>query len=128
MDAEGARILWAMLAFQIKHFVCDFLLQTQAIVQKKGVYGHFAGILHAGTHVVGSIPALIILGANARTIAILLFAEFVMHYHTDWLKARIDDMRAASGQDSWFWMMFGLDQFVHQLTYVAMIYFALRGI
>jgi len=128
MDAQAALILWAMLIFQLKHFVCDFLLQTQALVQKKHIYGHFAGLLHAGTHVIGSLPALIVLGANTRTIVILMVAEFIVHYHADWLKARTDETRAGVGQDSWFWMMFGLDQFLHQMTYVAMIYFALRGL
>jgi hypothetical protein len=87
-----------------------------------------AGITHAGTHVIGSIPALLILGADLGAVAVLLIAEFLVHYHVDWFKARTDRMRAAAGQDHVFWMMFGLDQLIHQLTYIAMIYFALRGI
>jgi len=118
-------ILWAMLAFQIKHFICDFVLQTQSQIRNKGTYGHLAGFAHAGTHAVGSLPALLILGARPGTIAILLFAEFVIHYHVDWYKARID--RGRSEQDSFYWIVFGIDQLVHQLTYIGMIYFVLRG-
>ena len=73
-----APILWAMFAFQIKHFVCDFVLQTQFQIRNKGTYGHFAGFAHAGTHVLGSVPALLILGATPATMAILLLAEFVI--------------------------------------------------
>jgi hypothetical protein len=127
MGVEGATILWAMLAFQLKHFLCDFVLQTQTQAQKKGFYANIAGITHAGTHVIGSIPALLILGADLRMIVVLLIGEFLVHYHTDWLKARTDRERAAAGQDHVFWMMFGLDQLIHQLTYIAMIYLALRG-
>lgn len=127
MGVEGTTILWAMLAFQLKHYLCDFVLQTQTQATKKGFYGHIAGITHAGTHVIGSIPALLILGANLRTIVVLLIGEFLVHYHTDWLKARIDRSRGGE-QDHVFWMLFGMDQLIHQLTYIAMIYFALRGI
>lgn len=128
MSVEGAAILWAMLAFQLKHFLCDFVLQTQTQAQKKGIYAHFAGISHAGTHAIGSIPALLILGADLRAIVILLIAEFLVHYHTDWLKAHTDRKRAAAGQDHVFWMMFGADQLIHQLTYIAMTYFTLSGL
>jgi hypothetical protein len=127
MGVEGTTILWAMFAFQLKHYLCDFVLQTETQAREKGFYGNLAGITHAGTHVIGSIPALLILGCDIETIAVLLIGEFLVHYHTDWLKARTDRMRAAAGQDHVFWMLFGLDQLIHQLTYVAMIYFALRA-
>jgi len=120
-----APILWAMFAFQIKHFVCDFVLQTQFQIRNKGTYGHFAGFAHAGTHVLGSVPALLILGATPATMAILLLAEFVIHYHVDWYKARFDQGRGE--QDNLYWIVFGIDQLVHQLTYVAMIYFVEYG-
>jgi hypothetical protein len=118
-------ILWAMFAFQIKHFVCDFVLQTQSQIRNKGTYGHLAGFGHAATHAVGSLPALLILGATPLTIAILMFAEFVIHYHVDWYKARFDQGRGE--QDNLYWIIFGVDQLVHQLTYIGMIYFVLHG-
>lgn len=127
MGAEGATILWAMLAFQIKHFVADFVLQTLTQSQKKGIYGHFAGITHAGTHMILSIPALFILGVDLRGYIVLMIGEFLVHYHTDWLKAHTDRKRAAAGQDHVYWMLFGLDQLIHQITYIAMIYFALHN-
>jgi hypothetical protein len=121
-----APILWAMFAFQIKHFICDFVLQTQFQIRNKGTYGHLAGFAHAGTHALGSIPALLILGAAPLTIAILLLGEFVVHYHVDWYKAHFDRGRSEV-QDNLYWIVFGVDQLVHQLTYVAMIYFVEYG-
>jgi hypothetical protein len=127
MGVEGATILWAMLAFELKHFICDFVIQTQTQARKKGFYGDIAGITHAGSHIIGSIPALLILGADIQTMAILLIGEFLIHYHTDWFKARLDRTRATAGQDHVFWILFGLDQLIHQLTYIAMMYLALRA-
>lgn len=119
-------ILWAMFAFQIKHFICDFVLQTQFQILNKGVYGHPGGFIHAGLHIVGSLPALLILGAPPATIGILLFAEFLIHYHVDWTKARLD--RGKVEQDLSYWIVFGVDQLVHQLTYVGMIFVVMHGI
>jgi hypothetical protein len=127
MGVEGTTILWAMLAFQLKHFICDFFLQTQWQVQKKGIYGHLGGITHAGMHAIGSIPALLVMHADIRAMAILIAGEFIVHYHTDWAKAQLDRITAATVQDSLYWTLFGLDQLVHQITYIAMIYLAMRG-
>ncbi|HXL99632.1 MAG TPA: DUF3307 domain-containing protein [Rhizomicrobium sp.] len=126
MDTAVTTVLWAMLAFQIKHFICDFVLQNQFQVRNKGIYGHPGGFIHAGLHAIGSLPALLILGAPPETIAILLFGEFVVHYHVDWFKARFD--RGLTDQDHAYWVIFGLDQLVHQLTYLAMTVLALRGL
>jgi hypothetical protein len=38
---------------QIKHFICDFVLQTSRHVQFKGIYGHPAGVEHSAIHAIG---------------------------------------------------------------------------
>ena len=90
MGHETALVLWALLALQVKHFLCDFVLQTQYQVRTKGIYGHVGGFIHSGLHMVGSIPALLILGAPLRAIVIIMIGEFLIHYHTDWTKSNID--------------------------------------
>lgn len=115
-------ILTALLFFQTKHFICDFLLQSNWQFRNKGTYGHPGGLLHAGLHVVASIPALLVLTQSAVLIAALCAAEFVIHYHCDWSKSRIDARLGLSTEDWGYWVIFGIDQFVHQLTYLGMIY------
>jgi hypothetical protein len=119
-------ILLAMLIFQIKHFLCDFVLQNSYQVTNKGTYLHPAGVLHAGLHITGSLPALWILTHSYPLIGALLLGEFLIHYHTDWTKSQIDRRLRLNDQNSLYWMIFGSDQLVHQLTYVGMIYAALR--
>jgi hypothetical protein len=111
--------LVALLAFQIKHFVCDFVLQTEYQIQKKSIYGHPAGLLHAATHILGSVPALLILSAPISLIGASLLGEFLIHYHMDWIKAQFDVKRGETGYG--YWVVFGLDQFVHQLTYLGIV-------
>ena len=115
-------IISALFLLQIKHFICDFVLQSEYQISKKSVYGHGAGLIHAGTHIIGSIPALLTISASPVPIGACLVFEFFVHYHADWLKARFDNRRGAHKDRTW-WTMFGLDQLVHQLTYVGMLYF-----
>lgn len=117
-------ILLSMLVFQLKHFLCDFLLQTYDQIRFKGKYLHPAGLLHAGLHMLGSIPALYILTHAPLTILILIVAEFVIHYHTDYAKARLDSALRLNDQNALYWAIFGGDQLIHQLTYIGMIYAA----
>jgi Protein of unknown function (DUF3307) len=115
-------ILLSMLIFQIKHFLCDFALQTSNQVRNKGTYFHPAGITHAGLHMIGSIPALLVLSRAPIPLAVLLIGEFLFHYHTDWAKVKLDSHLRLNDQNSLYWIIFGSDQLIHQLTYLGMIY------
>jgi hypothetical protein len=121
MNPAVETALWALFAFQCKHFLCDFVWQTQRQVQTKGIYGHLGGIEHAGLHALTSLPAILILTRAPAAIAAVVIVEFIVHYHVDWTKARIDRVKALSVQDSVYWVYFGLDQLVHQLTYLGIV-------
>ena len=113
--------LQALLLFELKHFLCDFVLQTKWQVDAKKRYGAAGGVLHAGLHGLTSLPALLVLTATpALLIAIPLF-EFALHYHIDWAKARIDTTAGWTVADQAYWMIFGLDQLLHQLTYLGFV-------
>jgi hypothetical protein len=119
-------VLLAMLIFQIKHFLCDFVLQTSYQVRTKGIYLHTGGIAHAGLHLLGSVPAVLVLTRVPSLVAGLLLAEFVIHYHTDWAKTKVDAYLRLNDTNSLYWTIFGSDQLIHQLTYLGMTYAALR--
>jgi hypothetical protein len=114
-------LLAALVVFQLKHMLCDFVLQPLGMVQKKGIYLHPAGLLHAGLHAAGSWPAVLLLTRAPAAVALILAGEFLVHYHTDWAKARIDAQWRLTPQDRSYWLVFGLDQLVHQLTYALML-------
>ena len=122
---EAQLILLAMVLFEVKHFLADFVLQSYNIVRNKGTYLHPAGILHAGLHAVGSVPAVLILTLSPMPIAVLLVGEFLIHYHTDWTKSNVDSSLRLNDTNSLYWTIFGTDQLIHQLTYVGMTYAAL---
>jgi hypothetical protein len=102
----------------VKHFVCDFVLQTKWQVHQKGIYGAPGGIVHSSIHVAGTLVALVAVAAPfAATIAVLV-AEFVVHYHIDWGKEQVV-RRFDWREGARFWNAIGFDQLLHGLTYVA---------
>jgi hypothetical protein len=120
--------LLVVLLLQLKHFVFDFVTQTQYQLRNKGIYGHPGGLIHATYHAVGSAVVLVpmrfaaLLPAPLTLIVALLAVEFAIHYHVDWGKEQIVKSLVES-QGPLYWAVFGFDQFLHQATYVAMAYF-----
>jgi Protein of unknown function (DUF3307) len=128
MGHETALALWALLALQLKHFLCDFVFQTEFQVRTKGIYGHFGGFIHSGLHAVLTIPALLILGASIPSIGIVMIVEFAVHYHAEWMKSKLDQIYQWGFSDQRYWILFGTDQLIHQLTYLAIVYALLTGV
>ena len=128
MKHETALVRGALLALQLKHFLCDFVLQSTYQFRTKAIYGHVGGFIHSGLHVLFTIPALLILGASGKAIAIILAVEFVVHYHADWMKSAVDKRYNWGTTDQRYWILFGTDQLIHQLTYIGMLYVMAAGL
>lgn len=128
MPATAETILLAIAVLLVKHWVADFLLQTVYQVHNKGRYGHPGGLLHSAIHVVCTLPVLVVLPPpTAQFAAGLLAAEYVFHYHVDWLKEQINRGLGLKPDRSGFWYLLGLDQLVHGLTYVVIVWMLLPG-
>ena len=113
--------------FEVKHFVCDFVLQSAYQYRNKGIYGHPGGLLHAGLHTAGSLPAVLALQAFGGLAATILIAEFFVHYHVDWSKEQINKRFALNFTNNAYWSVFGADQLLHQLTYVVILAVLVRA-
>lgn len=114
--------LAAMTYLLVKHTVADYMLQSAYQWKNKGRYGHPGGILHALIHVVMSAPLFLILpAASLKVMLAILATEFVIHYHVDWSKETINKLGGLTQTSNKFWWMFGIDQLMHGLTYVAMV-------
>jgi Protein of unknown function (DUF3307) len=128
MSHELALVFVGLAIFQLKHFVCDYLLQTSFQYINKGTYGHPGGILHAGIHAVGSLPAILIFTPSLGVIAAIVIGEGIVHYHIDWLKQNIDQRMNWTPEDASYWHIFGADQLLHQLTYVVILGVLVSGL
>ncbi|MEN6542906.1 DUF3307 domain-containing protein [Parvibaculum sp.] len=121
MSSPLLTLLGGLVLFQLKHFLFDFVFQTNYQLKNKGTYAHPGGILHAGLHAAGSLPAIFLFGPSATLVMGLVVAEFVIHYHMDWLKERVVRVNGLTNKDATFWHIFGLDQLIHNLTYTGML-------
>jgi hypothetical protein len=105
----------------VKHFIVDFPLQTKYQWSNKGTYAHPGGILHAGLHGIGTYVCLFWYAPVAAVY--LAFADMFIHYHIDWAKMNINSkMGWGPNTHDEFWWLLGLDQFLHYLTYVAILW------
>ena len=120
-------MFFALLLLFIKHFICDFPLQVSPwIYRNKGTYLHMGGITHAALHGIATFAILSYwLGLAAWIWALL---DMLIHYHVDWTKMNLGkkfDLRPDNNSE-WFWILLGLDQLIHHLTYFAIVYFAFK--
>jgi len=120
---EYGLILILLALFGIKHFFCDFLLQTSDMIKNKGTYGASGGIDHAMTHAIGTFVVLVpffVFLPDLRWITVYMaLTDGFIHYHVDWAKYQLS--AGLTPADRKFWVWFGLDQALHYLTYIGII-------
>ena len=122
IEPRAALALTAMAILLAKHCVCDFMIQGRYQLDNKHKYGHPGGLLHAGLHILGTLPALVLTGPTPVTAGAVLAGEFVAHYHIDWAKDQLLRRTGWVYTDGRYWSVFGLDQLAHGLVYVGMVW------
>jgi hypothetical protein len=108
-----------LLLFTFKHFVADFVMQTNWIARgKERVEGWFAPL---AVHVLGhAVLTLAIALAIAPRLWWLALVDLVIHATIDRAKSIVGHKGGwAMGQGAFWWLM-GFDQFLHQVTNIAL--------
>jgi hypothetical protein len=112
-------ILALYLAFRLKQFICDFLLQNDWMALNKGKpgwEGYRALLSHAAVHGVGTTAIMVLFAPSFWWLGV---ADFIVHGLVDRLKGIYSYQKGWSYKDRWFWWSFGLDQEAHNLTHLA---------
>lgn len=122
MTDPTAAVLAVILYLEIKHFICDYPLQTHFQLANKGTYGHPGGILHAGIHAVFTIPAFLLITPSLGVGVGIIVGEFLIHYHIDWAKQQLMARTGWQSGDREFWWGIGADQLAHHVTYLAIAF------
>lgn len=121
-------LLILLLLFTTKHFIVDFPLQGEFQWKNKGTYGHLGGILHASLHTVATFIILIFF-VNIWWSFLFSILDGLIHYHIDFLKMKINQITGwKADKDPEFWWLLGLDQFLHYLTYILIIFLVYKVI
>ena len=117
-------LIWTVLVLlallQLKHMLGDYFLQTPKMLAGRGEYWHMGRAEHAGVHALGSIIAFVVIGTSWLVILPIVLVEWIIHFHIDWAKARYSDERCLTPTQAAFWRAAGVDQALHQFTYIAM--------
>jgi len=108
-----------ILGLLLKHFIVDFLLQTPYMYLNKGTFGHPGGILHASLHGAATFCVLLVCGVTLQIALGWFVFDAVIHYFVDLGKVKINKLYGWTPMSSEkYWWLLGLDQLLHQLTYV----------
>jgi hypothetical protein len=113
--------LLILLLLFTKHFIVDFPLQKPYQYLNKGTYGHPGGILHSGLQGLGTYLCFVWFAPLSAVY--LAFVDFVLHYHIDWAKMKLNKkLGYGPTTHEQFWWLLGLDQYLHALTYIGLVY------
>jgi len=122
LTAPVGTLLLLLCFLQIKHMFADYFLQTPRMLSGRGEYWHLGRAEHAGVHALGSIIAFLLIGAPVIFTLIIAALEWVLHFNIDFWKARQCDQKQLDPYKAAFWRASGVDQALHQFTYIAMIW------
>ena len=116
-----------LVAYQVKQFACDYLLQTNEMVRlKSSPHWNFFKPLLIHTSMHGLFSLGIILWANPA-LWWLALGDLVIHFIVDRLKSGPRYLGRFNKLDSsLFWNILGLDQMIHHLTHIYIIYILVR--
>lgn len=115
-------IFLLLVLLQVKHWYIDFVDQDMEEVNHKGIFLHWLGLKHSLKQGFGTYICIAAVVGSEYWIFCLIMAlfDFVAHYLTDWAKMNWGNRDI---QTPAFWAHLGLDQMVHQLTYLFIVYF-----
>lgn len=116
---SNTSLLLLLAAFQVKHFLGDYVFQNQYILAHRRIWGHPGGLLHAGIHAGLTVPILVVAGVPWHLVAYIVAGEFLFHYHLDWAKDSLTHAMRWTPANTPFWWFVGLDQMLHQLSYLV---------
>ncbi len=114
-------LFFLYLAFRLKHFCCDFLLQNGWMAGMKGRPGRegwSALLSHTLTHATGTFLVVMVAAPALWWLAPL---DFLIHSTIDRIKGALTWTKGWSHKNTLFWWSFGLDQEAHNLTHLAYI-------
>ena len=115
---DEAILLTFVLLF-IKHYIVDFVWQTDAEVKHKGIYGDWIGIGHSIKHGFATGIVFFAAGPYPNEFWLMAIIDTVIHYHVDWAKMRFG---CRDTSQTAFWNQLGLDQLAHYLTYALLVW------
>lgn len=142
---ESFEIIFILLiAFQIKHYLADYPLQTEYMLGKFKLDGWFLPLAaHCGVHAFFTMFIALACHVPYDIVFGLGLIDFIFHFSMDRIKADPEALgkyealtketfpTATDEQkksNKFFWFSLGFDQMIHHLTHYLIIYRILENI
>ena len=117
-------IFLLLIAFQLKHFICDYPLQGTYMLGKLRATNWVLPLAaHAAVHATATL--LIAIWFSLHLAIILAIADFILHFTIDRLKASPNYGGRFKPDQPYFWWALGADQMAHHFTHYAFIFILL---
>ena len=116
-----------LIALLICHYLADFCLTWPALIRSKADGRNVWPILlHAAVHGVLMGVCLLVFGVTTEQLFLLMSLELVTHFIIDVGKAALSVKipLLADIKRKPYWVLFGLDQLLHQLVVIIIWYVA----
>lgn len=122
-------ILILLLIFQVKHFICDYPLQTKYMLGKMNKTNWKLPLLaHASVHAIVTFFIAYWFLDLHYWLDTLVFAtllalfDLTVHFTVDRLKASPDLGGKLKPEQPYFWWALGADQMLHHITHYVIIF------
>lgn len=106
------------IAFVLKHFIADYLLQTQRIAEAKAKGSFPLVLLHASGHGLGTLIITLWVAPKFWWLALV---DIGVHLLIDLGKSALNRRLSLTPSNTPFWWLLGADQALHQLTHFVLI-------
>lgn len=121
----------------IKHFLADWVFQTNDMVYGKGILFNIDGLSHSIDHGIGTGMALIFamlmfipLHDHSRELLYFIFMmsvlDIITHYVIDYTKQNYCKHFNYTYADKEFWVAVGVDQFAHYSVYLIIAFISTK--
>ena len=108
----------------VKHYLADYLFQPHTLALGKAHPTHWRKplLIHSAVH--GGMALVIFYSLTGLLTALALAAiDFTLHLLIDYWKAQKVQYTPAERK---FWLVQGIDQMLHHLTYLALAFIAIH--
>lgn len=120
MDSLQLAILLLVL-LQLKHFICDYPLQTQFMLGKAGATNWFEPLLaHSAVHALGTF--LVFIYFSLPLAILFAIVDLVLHFIVDRIKASPTMGGRWNPSQPYFWWALGFDQMAHHVINIVFVY------
>lgn len=118
---------YLLIALLVCHYLADFCLTMPVMIRAKADGKNLWPIaLHSAIHAFLMGLCILIYGTEWWLLLVLIIFEFVSHFGLDVSKAKISTifLPLSNNRHKPYWVLYGLDQLLHQVVVVLMWYFA----